>query len=138
MEDDSLSDTNITFFPPRPPAQQSCAKIQKFDQYLGLWQLFLMGKSNSNKNKVLPPLPCSGKTSQFSHPELVTIFVEVQHVRVQELQLPPEPSQRKDTRTGFTSVLQCLENVGGRETTSLQWALTKADRQGWFELCTNR
>lgn len=28
--------------------------------------------------------------------------------------------------------------MGDRDTTSLQWALTQADKQGWFEICTNR
>lgn len=53
VEENSLSEQILPFFFFFFFSWKSCAKIQKFDHYLRICQLFLMGKNNSNKNKVL-------------------------------------------------------------------------------------
>lgn len=123
------------FFFPGNPVQ----KIQKFDQYLGICQLFLMGKSNSNKNKVLPPptlvranIPFF--TSRNSDNVYQSLTRESSGIAASSRAFPV----KRDTYRLYFCYFTVWRMMGGGETTSLQWALTKADEQGWFELCTNR
>lgn len=97
-----------------------------------------MGKSNSNKNKVpLPPplkenIPVfmpriSDNTCQSPAPESPGVTAASRAF----------PRKRHMYRLYFYYSTVWRMRVG-EETTSLQWALTNADKQGWFEPYTNR